>query len=123
MKKKTSLAAKIMLILIALYLLVPFVATFIYSLFTEWTGILPTGFTLRNYQELFSDSDFWLAIGRTLILCAVSVIITIILLLLAMYPITVMDRKLGKYMQVVCMILTHYRASSSQFPSSLFTLA
>ena len=54
MKKKTSLAAKIMLILIALYLLVPFVATFIYSLFTEWTGILPTGFTLRNYQELFS---------------------------------------------------------------------
>ncbi len=104
MKKKTSLAAKIMLILIALYLLVPFVATFIYSLFTEWTGILPTGFTLRNYQELFSDSDFWLAIGRTLILCAVSVIITIILLLLAMYPITVMNRKLGKYMQVVCMI-------------------
>ena len=104
MKKKTSLAAKIMLILIALYLLVPFVATFIYSLFTEWTGILPTGFTLRNYQDLFSDSDFWLAIGRTLILCAVSVIITIILLLLAMYPITVMNRKLGKYMQVVCMI-------------------
>ena len=104
MNKKTSLAAKIALVLIALYLLVPFVATFIYSLFTEWTGILPSGFTLRNYQDLFSDSEFWLAIGRTLILCAVSVVITIVLLLLAMYPVTVMNRKLGRYMQIVCMI-------------------
>ena len=99
MKKKTSLAAKIVLILIAIYLVTPFLATFVYSLFTEWTGVLPRGFTLRNYQELFADTDFWLAIGRTLILCAVSVLITIVLLLLAMYPITVMNRKLCKYMQ------------------------
>ena len=104
MKKKTSLAAKIVLILIAIYLVTPFLATFVYSLFTEWTGVLPRGFTLRNYQELFADTDFWLAIGRTLILCAVSVLITIVLLLLAMYPITVMNRKLGKYMQFICMI-------------------
>ena len=67
MKKKTSLAAKIVLILIAIYLVTPFLATFVYSLFTEWTGVLPRGFTLRNYQELFADTDFWLAIGRTLI--------------------------------------------------------
>ena len=66
--------------------------------------MLPRGFTLRNYQELFADTDFWLAIGRTLILCAVSVLITIVLLLLAMYPITVMNRRLGKYMQFICMI-------------------
>ena len=104
MKKKTSLAAKIVLILIAIYLVTPFLATFVYSLFTEWTGVLPRGFTLRNYQELFADTDFWLAIGRTLILCAVSVLITIVLLLLAMYPITVMNRRLGKYMQFICMI-------------------
>lgn len=104
MKKKTSLAAKIALVLIALYLLVPFVATFVYSLFTEWTTILPHGFTLRNYVDLFCDSEFWLAIGRTLILCAVSVVITIVLLLLAMYPVTVMNRKLGRYMQFICMI-------------------
>lgn len=104
MKKKPSLAAKIVLILIAIYLVTPFLATFVYSLFTEWTGVLPRGFTLRNYQELFADTDFWLAIGRTLILCAVSVLITIVLLLLAMYPITVMNRKLGKYMQFICMI-------------------
>lgn len=63
MKKKTSLAAKIVLILIAIYLVTPFLATFVYSLFTEWTGVLPRGFTLRNYQELFADTDFWLAIG------------------------------------------------------------
>lgn len=104
MKKKTSLLAKIVLIIIAIYLVTPFLATFVYSLFTEWTGVLPHGFTLRNYTELFADTNFWLAIGRTLVLCAVSVIVTIILLLLAMYPVTVMNHKLGSYMQFICMV-------------------
>lgn len=104
MNKKNSLLGKILLALIAIYLLVPFVATLVYSLFVEWTNLLPHGFTLRNYQELFADVEFWLSIGRTLILCAVSVLVTIALMLLAMYPVTVMNRKLGNLMQFICMI-------------------
>lgn len=102
--KKTPLAAKIFLAIVAIYLLVPFATTFIYSLFVEWTDILPSGFTLRNYIELFGNMTFWASIGRTLVLCLISVAITIVLLLLAMYVVVAVNRKLGRFMQFACMI-------------------
>ena len=101
---KTSLGAKIFLGLVALYLLVPFVVTLIYSLFVEWTDILPSGFTLRNYVELFSNTTFWMSIGRTLVLCIVSVLITIALILTAMYVVVAVNRKFSGIMQFLCMI-------------------
>lgn len=104
LKPRTSLGGRIFLAAVALYLLVPFAATFVYSLFTEWTSILPTGFTLRNYQELFSNMTFWASIGRTLVLCLVSVALTIALLLLAMYVVVAVNRRVGTFMQFVCMI-------------------
>ena len=102
--KKTPLAAKFFLAIVAIYLLVPFATTFIYSLFVEWTDILPSGFTLRNYIELFGNMTFWASIGRTLVLCLISVAITIVLLLLAMYVVVAVNRKLGRFMQFACMI-------------------
>ena len=103
-KQKTSLAGKIFLGAVALYLLIPFAVTLVYSLFVEWTDILPSGFTLRNYVELFSNTKFWMSIGRTLILCIVSVIITIVLILAAMYVVVAVNRKLAGVMQFLCMI-------------------
>lgn len=103
-QQKTSLAGKIFLGAVALYLLIPFAVTLVYSLFVEWTDILPSGFTLRNYVELFSNATFWMSIGRTLILCIVSVIITIVLILAAMYVVVAINRKLAGVMQFLCMI-------------------
>lgn len=102
--KKNGLFGKIFLAVLALYLVLPFGLTLVYSLFVEWSGLLPHGFTLRNYAELFADPEFWTSIGRTLILCAVSVLLTIALLLLAMYVVVVVNRKLGRVLQFVCMI-------------------
>ena len=103
-QQKTALAGKIFLGAVALYLLIPFAVTLVYSLFVEWTDILPSGFTLRNYVELFSNTTFWMSIGRTLILCIVSVIITIVLILAAMYVVVAVNRKLAGVMQFLCMI-------------------
>ncbi|WP_276867449.1 ABC transporter permease [Enorma massiliensis] len=103
-QQKTSLAGKIFLGAVALYLLIPFAVTLVYSLFVEWTDILPSGFTLRNYVELFSNTTFWMSIARTLILCIVSVIITIVLILAAMYVVVAVNRKLAGVMQFLCMI-------------------
>lgn len=103
-QQKTSLAGKIFLGAVGLYLLIPFAVTLVYSLFVEWTDILPSGFTLRNYVELFSNTTFWMSIGRTLILCIVSVIITIVLILAAMYVVVAVNRKLAGVMQFLCMI-------------------
>ena len=102
--KKTSFAGKLFLGLLGLYLVVPFGLTLIYSLFVEWTDLLPRGFTLRNYITLFSDLEFWTSMGRTLVLCAVSVLLTITFLLLAMYVVLVVNRKLAGVMQFVYMI-------------------
>lgn len=102
--RRTSLAGKVFLGIVSAYLLIPFVATLIYSLFVEWTDILPSGFTLRNYQELFTNSVFWASIGRTLVLCLVSVVITIVLILLAMYVVVAVNRKVAPVMQFLCMI-------------------
>ena len=104
MKRSNRLLPRILLGLAAVYLLLPFGVTLFYSLFMGWTDILPSGFTLRNYINLFGDPEFWASIGNTLVLCAVSVLLTILLLLLAMYVVLVVNRRLGKVMQFVCMI-------------------
>ena len=104
MKERKNWLGKVFLLLISIYLLLPFAMTLIYSLSVEWTDVLPHGFTLRNYAELFSNMEFWGSIGRTLVLCAVSVLLTIAVLLLAMYVVLVVNRRLGKIMQFICMI-------------------
>ncbi|MCI2048765.1 MAG: ABC transporter permease subunit [Lachnospiraceae bacterium] len=104
MNRRSRLFAGIFLILVSCYLLLPFLMTLVYSLFSEWTDILPHGFTLRNYGNLFSDPEFWSSIARTLVLCAVSVLLTITVLLLAMYVIIAVNRNLRGFMQIVCMI-------------------
>lgn len=101
---KSKFLPKLLIILICIYLLIPFSVTFIYSLFTEWTNILPSGFTLHNYQVLIADSEFWLSVGRTLIICVGSVSISIVILLLAMYVVIMEAPWIGKYIQFVCMI-------------------
>lgn len=102
--KTHKLAPKIFLALLVCYLLLPFAVTLIYSLFTEWTGLLPSGFTLRNYRELFADGEFWGSIGRTLLICVVSVCLSILLLLFAMYVVVMVCPRLGKFIQFSCMI-------------------
>ena len=119
-QQKTSLAGKIFLGAVALYLLIPFAVTLVYSLFVEWTDILPSGFTLRNYVELFSNTTFWMSIGRTLILCIVSVIITIVLILAAMYVVVAVNRKLAGVMQFLCMI--PYTGTGTILSNRLFML-
>ncbi|MCH4207853.1 MAG: ABC transporter permease subunit [Solobacterium sp.] len=101
---KKNRGCRIFIIALSIYLLVPFAVTLIYSLFTEWTSILPTGFTLKNYFDLFQNMEFWSSLARTVVLCVVSVLLTIVLVILAMYVIAVVNRRLAKYMQLICMI-------------------
>lgn len=101
---KRKMWSTLFIICLCIYLLLPFVITLIYSLSTEWTGILPTGFTFRNYKLLFSDIEFWSSMIRTLILCFLSVGASIFVLLLSMYVVVIEMPWLGKFMQFVCML-------------------
>ena len=39
--KKSSLFSRVFLVVLAIYLVTPFALTLIYSLFVEWTDVLP----------------------------------------------------------------------------------
>lgn len=101
-KKKTGSA--VILILILIYLLIPLAACIIYSLFTDWTGIVPHGFTFVAYREIFTNEAFWRALLETLLLCIVPIAVTILVVLLAIYAVVVYFPGLEKYVQIICMI-------------------
>ena len=104
MNRRARISANIVMTIVVIWLLIPLIATIIYSLFEDWTGIIPRGFTLANYQKIFTDPAFLTAMYQTLIVCAVPIVITIIVVLLALFVVTVYFPKLEKYVQILCMI-------------------
>lgn len=104
MQKKTRHSANIVMGLVILWLMIPLIATAIYSLFDNWTGIVPHGFTLDNYKKIFTDAAFLTAMYQTLLVCVVPILITIVVMLLALFTVTVYFPKLEKYVQLLCMI-------------------
>lgn len=72
MKERKKGSAAVMLALIA-YLLLPLVVTIVYSLFDKWTGIVPRGFSVKSYVELFQDPEFLMCILRSLVICVVQI--------------------------------------------------
>lgn len=104
MAKGSKVSANIVMTIVIVWLLIPLVATIVYSLFEDWTGIIPKGFTLANYELIFSDPAFLTTMYQTVLICIIPIVITIILVLLALFVVTVYFPKLEKYMQILCMI-------------------
>ena len=102
--KKGKASANIVMAIVIVWLMIPLLATIIYSLFEDWTGIIPHGFTLANYQKIFSDPAFLTSMYQTVIVCAVPIVITIVVMLLALFAVTVYFPRLEKYVQLLCMI-------------------
>lgn len=102
MKKKKSSA--VWIAGISFYLLLPLVLTFFYSLFQQWQDILPDGFTLQYYSQLFSDGRFLGALGRTLVISVLPVLVCTAVVLLAMFAVVVHFSKLDRVLQVLCML-------------------
>lgn len=105
---------------IGIYLLIPLLFTFLYSVSGEWMDVLPSGFTLRAYVELFSDSTFWLSIGRTIIISVLPIIICTLAVLLATYVVVVHCPELDKYMKIICTM--PYAIQGVILPISVLTL-
>ena len=102
--KGKKAGSSLVLWIIGIYLLFPLFLTFLYSLFTEWMTILPKGFSLNAYVELFQDVYFWQSILRSLIISIVPIAVCTIVVLLAMYVIIVYLPGLDKIMKIVCTI-------------------
>lgn len=104
MNKKSKALSNVFMICVIVWLLLPLAATLVYSLFRNWTEIVPKGFSFNSYITIFSNPRFISALYQTVLLCIIPIIITIIVVLLALFVVTVYFPKLEKYVQLLCMI-------------------
>lgn len=76
----TSVLYSLIILGIVSYLLVPLLASFLYSIASSWTTtVLPSGYTLSWFWELFQDPEFYAAMGRTLFLAFVATLGSLVL--------------------------------------------
>ncbi|CAH2214578.1 ABC transporter permease [Tepidibacter aestuarii] len=105
MIKKKMWLHKTTIGLLVTYLLLPLVAIFIYSISTDWyKTVLPEGYTFEWYTSLFSDMRFWHAMGRSLFVAIVPIIITLIAVLLALFVVSVYLPKYERILQSIVLM-------------------
>jgi putative spermidine/putrescine transport system permease protein len=95
---------RLVIALLCAYLILPLALTFLYSIFQEWTKLVPTGLTFRYYIELLQDPGFYAPVLNTLLISTGPVLVCAVLLLLAMYVVVVYHPGLQKWMQIICTI-------------------
>ncbi len=101
---KRNKSGFITVVIVSLYLLIPLFMTFLYSVFSKWSDILPEGFTFRYYLELFSDRSFGISVLRTVLISILPILLTAMVVLLAMYVILLYLPGLEKYIRILCTI-------------------
>ncbi|OIK12843.1 ABC transporter permease [Bacillus sp. MUM 116] len=86
--------------IVLLYLLVPLVGTFLYSFATSWhKTILPEGLTFKWYLDLFGDTRFLDSLGRSLFMSLGTTVITLVIMVPAIFSIVLYAPKLEKLIQ------------------------
>lgn len=91
--------------LVLLILALPLVATLLYALATRWgASMLPDGLTLKWMVQLWNDPRFLLALGRSLLLCFGALLLSLILVLPAMFVIAYYFPKLDGVMNILILL-------------------
>ncbi|HHU52951.1 MAG TPA: ABC transporter permease subunit [Clostridiaceae bacterium] len=99
-----TLLSYFFVVITIIYLLIPLIATGIYSVFENWTGIIPRGFSFQSYIDLFQDELFIKSIFETIVICIVPIVLTSFVVLLALFATLVYFPRFEKYLQLICVI-------------------
>lgn len=94
----------VVLALTSIFLLIPFIATLIYSFTVGWTKLLPAGWTLKYWGQAFTEPNLWPAILRGVLISIPPILICNVVVILALYTSVVYYPKLEKYIQAICMV-------------------
>lgn len=105
MKRLTHSLPTLAFAAVLLYLFIPVIATMLYSLATSWNQtILPEGLTLKWFGELFQDTRFIQAFGRSLLLSSVATVTAVIVIVPATFAISLYAPKLERWVQTLVML-------------------
>ncbi len=97
-----KLVHKIVIGLVLLVLAVPILSTLLYSLATSWGAtMLPNGLTLSWYVQLWQDPRFLAALGRSLLLCSGTLLVSLLITVPVILQIQCLWPKLEAFMNVV----------------------
>ena len=94
----------IVLTLACIFLLIPFIATLLYSFTVGWTKLMPSGWTLKYWGQAFTEPDLWPAILRGVLISIPPILICNVVVILALYTSVVHYPKLEKYIGMICMV-------------------
>lgn len=104
-KRKAGIGHRSLMLLLMIYLLLPLLATFIYAFAKEWQAtILPESWTLEWFQEMFRDIRFMEALWTSLYLCLISVVLSLAVMLPAVFIITIYLPKLETFMKGIVVL-------------------
>jgi len=105
MRNNNSLLHHCIVYLIVAILVIPIIATIAYSLSTHWGAtILPEKFTFQWYIQLLTDPRFLMAFGRSLFVCLLSLLLSIVLILPAIFVVFYYFPKLDRLMNVLILL-------------------
>lgn len=103
--KKNNVFNRIIITVILLYLFIPLAATFLFSIAVRWqTTVLPEGFTLKWYVQMFSDSRFLMSTLRSFAASSISVLAGLLVMIPSVFVVSVYYPKLEKYLNIVVTI-------------------
>ncbi len=79
-------AKPVFLVLFALYMIVPILATYLFSIATRWDrSLLPEGYTLEWYAQTFQHPYFLITLGNSFVLATYTVAANLLLVVPAAY--------------------------------------
>ena len=96
---------RLVVALLLLILLLPLAGTLVYSLASSWSAtILPSGFTLKWYNELWGDPRFLHAFGQSLLVCAGALLLSLLLILPLLFVVHYHFPKLDRLMNILILL-------------------
>lgn len=104
--KKSKAPHYVVLVLSTIVLVAPILFVLINSLSNGWMNLLPNEFPKTTFwHELFYESPlFWENVGRSIVLCIVPILISLVCMILVMYTIVMHYPKLDSIVQTISML-------------------
>lgn len=105
MSRAEHLYHRIMVGLLFTLLALPLLATLLYALSSDWSNtILPQGYSLKWFIQLWSDPRFLTALGHSLLICLGALLFSLLLVLPAMFVIAYYFPRLDAVMNVLILM-------------------
>lgn len=103
--RRAGLAPRTFMLLLMTYLLLPLLATGLYAFAQDWQNtLLPRAWTLDWFGEMFKDIRFLEALWTSLYLCLISVVLSLVVMLPAVFVITIYFPRWESFMKGIVVL-------------------